>query len=117
GAAVTEASGTLDGVADATTGVVGTVDKVLLEASSPVLVLGGKVVGTRGSVVTSTTDTLGQVSGGFTNLGGAVTTTGTAVGGGSLSGSLSGGSLSGGSLNGSSLTGGSLAGSSPTGGK
>jgi hypothetical protein len=117
GAAVTEASGTLDGVADATTGVVGTVDKVLLEASSPVLVLGGKVVGTTGSVVTSTTDTLGQVSGGFTNLGGAVTTTGTAVGGGSLSGSLSGGSLSGGSLNGSSLTGGSLAGSSPTGGK
>ncbi|HEY5726519.1 MAG TPA: hypothetical protein VIX40_11200, partial [Methylomirabilota bacterium] len=69
-------------MADTTTVVVGTVDKVLLEASSPVLVLGGKVVGTTSGLVTSTTDTLGQVSGGFTNLGGAVTTTGTAVGGG-----------------------------------
>ena len=104
GTAVTEATGTLAGVTDTTTVVVGTVDPILLEASSPVLKLGGKVVGTTGTVTTSTTDTvLGQASSSSVS----VSTVGTVTGAGSVL-TTSGGSLttSGGSLttSGGSLT-------------
>jgi hypothetical protein len=58
----------------------GAVDSVLLEASSPVLELGGKVVGTAGGLVTSTTDTvLGQAS--ISSV--SVSTVGTVTGAGS----------------------------------
>ena len=103
GTAVTEATGTLDGVADTTTVVVGTVDQVLLEASSPVLKLGSKVVGTTGTVTTSTTDTVlgqgtvGTVSGSsvgtVTGAGSVLTTSG-----GSLTTSVGSLTTSGGSL-------------------
>jgi len=131
GTAVTEATGTLAGVADTTTVVVGTVDQVLLEASSPVLKLGNKLVGTAGTVTTPTTDTVlgqgtvGTVSGSSVGtVGGVVTGISTAVGGTltgtsltstSLTGtSLTGTSLTGTSLTGTSLTGGSVTGGSPT---
>jgi hypothetical protein len=112
----------VDGVDGTLGGVTGTVDKVLLEASSPVIGLGGKVVGTVGSVVTSTTDTVlgGAVSGVVTSVSGSVTgtsLTGTSLTGTSLTGtSLTGTSLTGTSLTGTSLTGTSLTGTSLTGG-
>lgn len=114
--AVKGVTGTLDGE-------VGSVDNVLLEASRPVLELGGKVVGTVGTVVTATTDTVlgqgtvGTVSGSSGNtVGGVVTGISTSVGGSLTGGSLTGSSLKGSSLTGSSLTGTSLTGTSPTSG-
>ena len=89
GTAVTEATGTLDGVADTTPVLVGTVDQVLLEASSPVLKLGSKVVGTTGSVTTPTTDTvLGQASSSSVSVSTVGTVTGVVAGSGFTASSL-----------------------------
>jgi hypothetical protein len=121
GTVVTEATGMLDGVADTTTALVGTVDQVLLEASSPVLKL-GSIVGTTGTVTTPTTDTVlgqgtvGTVSGSSVGtVGGVVTGISTAVGGTLTGTSLTSTSLTGTSLTSTSLTGTSLTGTSLTG--
>jgi hypothetical protein len=116
-------------IGDAVDGVAGAVDRVILEASGPVLGLGNTVGGT-GGVVTSTTDAvLGQGTGDFVggSGGGGVasggsglrSTVGGATGGGLSSGggSFTGGGLTSGDggLSGGSLTsgGGGLSGREP----
>ena len=91
---------------DTVDGLDGTVDTVLLEASSSVVSLGGNIVGTAGGVITPTTDAV---------LGSATISSGSSTGATTVSGTtltVGGGSLTGGNLTSSGLktVGGSLTG-------
>ena len=91
---------------DTVDGLDGTVDTVLLEASSSVVSLGGNIVGTAGGVITPTTDAV---------LGSATISSGSSTGATTVSGTtltVGGGSLTGGGLTSSGLktVGGSLTG-------